>query len=109
MAVHQPTDHRVEEDDERGSEGGQEEVGLAALRVPFGRIAARKADEIQQQQGGQSHGRVQLGPFEMLQGVDDDPIRVITRVESRDAHQVRNLAHGDVDGRSRHESGYGGQ
>lgn len=58
MTVHQPTDHRVEQDDERGSQRGDEEKGLSAIGVLLGCVGASRADEIQHGQGRQSHGRI---------------------------------------------------
>ena len=45
----------------------------------------------------------------MLQNVDDDPVCGVSVGESSNSHQRRDLTDCDVQGRSSHVGGYGGQ
>ena len=109
MTVHQPTDHGVQENDESGPKGSDEEEGLAATRQASGSKGTCVSNDVEHGQGRQAHGGIDLGATKMLEGVDGDLIRSLAIGEADDTHQTGQLSDGDVDGRSGHEGGNGGQ
>lgn len=102
-------DSSVQQDDEGGSQGGDEEVQLGALRLALGESRADGADAVEHDQGGQAEGGVDLGGAEVLEGVDDDLVRGSTRVDALDAHELGDLAGGDGDAGASHEGADGGK
>ena len=91
-------DHGVEEDDKRGAQGRDEEPHLLLVRVAVAHVRAEHADRIEAKEARQAHGRVELCVGEALEGVDDDEVRFLARVDTLDAHQVGDLARCDADG-----------
>lgn len=102
-------DSSVQQDDEGGSQGGDEEVQLGALRLALGEGRADGADAVEHDQGGQAEGSVDLGGAEVLEGVDDDLVRGSTCVDALDSHELGNLAGGDGDAGASHEGADGGE
>lgn len=66
---------------------------------------AKDANSVEEEQGTQAHGRIELCPWQGFQGVDDDSVGRSTVVDTRDTHQGRNLTHTNTDGCTGHERG----
>jgi hypothetical protein len=98
MAIDKPADHRIKEYDEDGAQCGDEEESLPPLWESLGQAVADDPNEIQEEQAGQTHRGIDLGPTEMLQYVDDNLIGWSAGIESCDAHQGWNLTDSNVDG-----------
>jgi hypothetical protein len=96
--IGQPTDHGVEQNDENRPERGKEEEQLLLLRVSLCKILAERPDCIQQEEGSQAHGRIQLGAGKTLQGVYEDLVSGRSSGKPADSHHSRYLADGNVDG-----------
>lgn len=79
------------------------------MRVLLRQVRANASDEIQHQQRSKTQSRVELGGREILQRVDNDHVRSVSRVDATDAHQLGDLASNDVDCRASHEGADGGQ
>ena len=132
VAVHEPGHKGVEQDDKDGAQGVEKEEGALTGGEAFAQSVAREANSIEQEEGGETHGSIEIGSAEMLEGMTgqpntmtlavridykergrkeknghDDQIGGVASAEASDAHHGRHLAGGNVDGRSRHEGGDG--
>ncbi len=107
MAMDQPADHGVQEDDQRRSQRRDEEEDLATRGHASRAAGTPAADEVQQRQGRQPHDSIGVGAAQMLERVDDDSVRRLPRQDAADAHQAGNLPDGDVERGAGHEGRHG--
>lgn len=104
LDVDTSADTDVKQDDKGGSQGGDEEVQLGAVRLLLGHSAAEDTDGVKQDQSGETNGGIELGATQVLEGVDNDTVGRLTGVDTLDAHELGDLTSNNVDTRTSHES-----
>lgn len=110
VSVDQPTDHCVKQDDKDSPQSGQEEEHFSAVWHLTSSVVQGTPNGVKKKKRCEAHGSIEFAMSEIFQRVDDNSVSRSSRVEKiTDAHQCRNLTNGNVDGRTRHESRYGGQ
>ena len=110
VAIDQPADHRVQQDDKCSPQGAQKEEQLSSLGLLASCVIEGTPNSIESKQSCQTHGSIELAVLEVFKGIDNYPVSRSSRVEKiADTHQGRNLTSGNVDSRTCHECRDGGQ
>ena len=109
VSVGAPADEDVHDDHEGHAQRGDEEPHLLPLRLLSAHEVAERAEEIQEEEGAQSHGGVELGAREALERVDDNQVGRVAGIDTSDTHHRRHLSDADAERRTGHERGDGDQ
>lgn len=102
MTVDEPTDHRVQENDESGAQGRDEEEELLPMGHLLGGILASGSNQVEHCEGRETHCSINLRSWKAFEGVDDHPVGGRARIKARDAHHTGDLTNRNVQGRTRH-------
>lgn len=74
IAVDQPTDHSVKENDEDGTQSRAEEQKSAVLGELVSSILESKSQKVEEDKSGKTHGSIKCTSAEMLQDMDNNKI-----------------------------------